>query len=78
MYLIGLTLTSILVLDSVVLMVSLVCIIYREQTDPFSPNSQQTCTMAGERTLFNMDVLDFDLDFEFSALNGKPCLHINT
>ena len=63
------TLTLTLTLKSVLLIISLVHTITLERFDPLTPNSHQTCTVAGKRTLFNMVDFDLDLDLDFNTLN---------
>ena len=55
-----------------VLLTNPVCTIMLQQFDSHSLKSSQSCSMAGDRTLFDMSDLDIGLDIELSIFNDQP------
>ena len=60
---IGVILTLVSTLNSIISMITLVCTISLEQIDSLTSNSQHKCTMTKERALSDMNILDLDPDF---------------
>ena len=67
------TSTLSLTLKSILSLMNIFHLINLKQFDPLSPNLQQTCTMVGERTLFNMSHLDFSTLNTILSMKNLVC-----